>query len=99
MERPTSRMAKTVRVLATAHSMPARMAIGMRWLIFVEISEDLPRSLEESGNSPARREYAGHHAERDGIGREAGVDELCGRLGRAQPDTRSQPADHANTMD
>ena len=48
-----------------------------------EIGEDLARAFEQSGDGPARSEDARHHAQRDGVGRKAGVDELGGRLSRA----------------
>ena len=64
-----------------------------------EIGEDLARAFEQRGNGPARGEDAGHHAERDGVGREAGVDELGGRLSRAQPHSGCQAADDADAVD
>ena len=70
----------------------------MRCLCSAEIGEDCARAFEQCRDGPARGEDAGHHAQRDRIGREAGVDELGGRLCRAQPDARAEPAEYAETM-
>src|SRR3954464_54923 len=50
MARPTSRMAKTVRVLATAHSMPAMMAVGMRWRLAARSEKTLRVPLTRVGS-------------------------------------------------
>ena len=63
-----------------------------------QIGEDIAGSLEQRRERPARGEHAGDHAERNGEGREARVDQLGGRLGRAQPDARGQAADHAQPV-
>ena len=55
-------------------------------------------AFEERGNGPARGEDARDHAERDGEGGQAGVDELGGRLGRAEPYTRSKAAHDADAV-
>ena len=98
MARPTSRMAKTVRVLATAQSMPARMAMGMRCLFWARSAKTWRVPLSSVGNGPASGEDARHHAERDGVGRESGVDELGGRLSRAQPYAGCKSADDADAV-
>ena len=49
MARPTSRMAKTVRVLATAHSIPARIAMGMRWRLLARSAKTLRVPLSSVG--------------------------------------------------
>ena len=49
MERPTSRMAKTVSVLATAHNMPARMAQTMRWGFSLRSMRTKPVPLRATG--------------------------------------------------
>ncbi len=56
-------------------------------------AERLARAFEERGERPARGEDAGDHEERDGEGREAGVDELGGRLRCAEPDPGAEPAE------
>ena len=95
---PTSRMAKTVSVLATAHSMPAMIAVGIRWRFCARSANTLARAFHQRGQRPARGEHAGHHAQRNRERREAGVDQLGGRFGRAQPHARAQPAQHAQPV-
>ena len=67
-------------------------------LVVGEVGEDVARAFEQGGDGPARGEDAGDHAERDGEGREAGVDELGGRFRRAEPDAGTEPAEHAEAM-
>ena len=66
--------------------------------VLCEIGEDLASSLDERRNRPARGEDARNHAERDCKGRKAGVDQFCWRLGCAEPDTGSEPADHPDAV-
>ena len=98
MARPTSRMAKTVSVLATAHRAPASSAQTMRCFFSAQVGEDVAGALEQRGKGPARGEDAGDHAERDGEGREAGVDQLGGGFSRAEPDAGGEAADDAERM-
>src|SRR4051812_43933662 len=49
MARPTSRMANTVSVLATAHNMPAMMAVGMRWRLAARSEKTLRVPLTSVG--------------------------------------------------
>src|SRR5579863_6054642 len=67
-------------------------------LVLGEIGEDLPSAFQQSGHAPAGGEDAGHHTERDGIGRQAGVDELGGRFSGTEPYTRRQSADDADAV-
>ena len=66
--------------------------------VFGQIGEDVARALQHGGHGPASGEDAGDHAERDRVRRQAGVDQLGGRFGRAKPHARSQPAQHAEAM-
>ena len=98
MARPTSRIAKTVNVFATAHSAPARIAQTMRCFLANKIGKDVTGSLEQGREGPARGKDAGDHAQRDGERREAGVDQLGRGLGSSQPDARGETADHSQPM-
>ena len=68
-------------------------------LVLGEVGEDVARAFEQGGQRPARGEYAGHHAERDGKGREAGVDQLGGGFRRAEPHPGSKGAGYADAVD
>ena len=99
MASPTSRMAKTVSVLATAHSAPASSAHTIRCFFSPQVADDVAGALEQGGEGPARGEDAGHHPQRDGEGREADVDQLGRRLGRAQPHAGGESAGYAEAME
>ena len=64
-----------------------------------QIGEDVAGAFEQGGQRPAGGEDAGDHAERDGEGRKAGVDQFGGRLGRAQPHAGGESAGHADAVD
>ena len=64
-----------------------------------EVGEDLACAFEKRGDGPAGGEDAGDHAERDGVRREAGVDELGGRFSRAEPCARAESAEDADAVD
>ena len=64
-----------------------------------EVGEDLARAFEERGDGPAGSEDSGDHAERDGVGREAGIDELGRRFSRAKPYAGGESAEHADAVD
>ena len=63
-----------------------------------EVGEDLARALEEGGERPAGEEDAGDHAEGDGVGREAGVDELGGGFSGAEPCSGGEGAEDAEVV-
>ena len=99
MARPTSRMAKTVSVLATAQSIPARMAPDDQVLLFGEIGEDLPVPLSSVGTVQRAVKTPATMQSEIGEGREAGVDQLCGRFCGAEPDAGGKAADHADSVE
>ena len=98
MARPTSRIANTVSVLATAHSMPASTANGISCRLAPRSRKHRARSFEKRGHAPARDEDAGHHAQRDRVRRQAGIHQLGWRLRRAQPHARANAAEHAQSV-
>src|SRR5579875_574990 len=64
-----------------------------------EVAEDVVGSFKGDGERPACDKDAEYHAERDGIGREAGGNELGGSLRPAQPCACSKRADDAQAME
>ena len=59
---------------------------------------DLRRATNECGHAPARKEYADHHDQGDKNRRDAGVHELGGSFGGAEPSTGSETAENAESL-
>jgi hypothetical protein len=64
-----------------------------------EVGEDVARAFEHGGDGPARSEDACDHAERDGVGGKAGVDEFGGSFSGSEPDSGGEGAEDAEAVD
>ena len=67
-ESPTSRMAKTVSVFATAHRAPCKDRPNHQMSSCPEVKEDVTRAFQNGGKRPARNEHTRDHGERNHIG-------------------------------
>src|SRR6185503_18347212 len=71
---------------------------GNQMAVFGKIGKDIARALEHCGDGPASCKDSGDHAEGDGIGREAGVDELGGSFGSTEPDSGGEGAEDTEAV-